>query len=313
MLKDVLELYHAARTNQVCSLIPHLIGPPGSGKSTVAYTLVDLLNTGTAESDRGVRLHVLNVSRISPLELEGVQMPVKNKLEMLLSTFWNDLQEGDVVLLDEFLRGFPEVYNGLLDIITSRQVAGHKLPWVFFLAASNSAAAYDVALEDRLLDLKVPDPRKSFKEDKKIRSLMQQGMGLRPEAVDSHWMISLMRQRVDPMYSSLDMKKGVLAGTATGGMSPRKLIGQVQLRRVECSELHDLLKENNREAMSEGEPQYVVVYSFNGDLAFEEDQEEYTEKARALIRDGKLEGQQLKQAQLNLQLLAANNNMKETS
>ena len=76
---------------------------------------------------------------------EGVEM----KLQLLLNSIWDNLEEGDIVLFDEFLRGFPEVYNGLLDIITSRQIGLHKLPKVFFVAASNSVATYDKALEDR--------------------------------------------------------------------------------------------------------------------------------------------------------------------
>ena len=161
MLQLVLRLYIAAMNGGINSPVAHLFGPPGCGKSTVVQQAASLL---------GVRAHVLNVSRISPLDLEGIQMPDKNhtRLQLLLSTFWNDLQDGDIVHLDELLRGFPEVFNGLLDIITSREVAGYKLPKVFFIASSNTTVTYDPALEDRLLHIPVEDPRVSKSARKRL-------------------------------------------------------------------------------------------------------------------------------------------------
>src|SRR5690606_5552021 len=67
LLANILRLYHAAMMGDVRSPVPHLVGPPGCGKSTSVEQAAQLL---------GVNLHVINVSRISPLELEGVQMPV---------------------------------------------------------------------------------------------------------------------------------------------------------------------------------------------------------------------------------------------
>ena len=144
MLKKLLKLYVTAMTGKVYSPVPHLFGPPGCGKSEVVKQAAQVL---------GVNLHIINVSRISPLELN-----------LLTATFWTQLKEGDILLFDEFLHGSPEVYNELLDIITSREVGGFKLPNVFILAASNSTAAYDKALEDRLLHLPVADPRSSRQE-----------------------------------------------------------------------------------------------------------------------------------------------------
>ena len=67
-------------------------------------------------------------------------MPVEenSRLAMLHSTLWTNLSEGDIVFFDEFLRGFPEVYNGLLDIFTSRTVAGFVLPKVFVMLRANT-------------------------------------------------------------------------------------------------------------------------------------------------------------------------------
>ena len=175
MLERILRLYVMAITADVRSPLPHIVGPPGCGKSTVAEQLATLV---------GKQLHIINVSRLSPLEVEGVQMPHGSGEEMVLrmlpATFWSSLEEGDIVLLDEFLRGFPEVYNALLDILTSRRAGAFTFPKVFILGASNSTVSYDKALEDRLLHIKVPDPRKSKREKQRLAKLLVSELGLLP-------------------------------------------------------------------------------------------------------------------------------------
>ena len=79
----------------------------------------------------------------------------------------------DIVLMDEFLRGFPEVYNALLDIFTSRRVGNLVLPKVFIMGASNSVVTYDQALEDRLLHVPVPDPRRSKAERERLVNALE--------------------------------------------------------------------------------------------------------------------------------------------
>ena len=70
MLSTILRLYTASRVEEVRTPIVHLFGPPGCGKSTFVEQAAKML---------GVNLHVINVSRISPLELEGVQMPTEGQ------------------------------------------------------------------------------------------------------------------------------------------------------------------------------------------------------------------------------------------
>lgn len=152
MLEKVLTLYSLAMGDrEVREVVPHLHGPPGSGKSTIVQQAGDLL---------GVNVHTINVSRISPLDLEGVQMPVDNnsRLQLLPATFWTALEPGDIILWDEFLHGFPEVYRGILDIFTARQVGPLKLPPVFMIAASNTKQVIDTALEDRLIHIEMSAP-----------------------------------------------------------------------------------------------------------------------------------------------------------
>ena len=305
MLSTILRLYTASRVEEVRTPVPHLFGPPGCGKSTFVEQAAKML---------GVNLHVINVSRISPLELEGVQMPTDGqKLELLLATYWNSLKDGDIVLLDEFLRGFPEVYNGLLDILTSRVVAGHKLPDVFFIAASNSTTAYDSALTDRLMHLHVPDPRKHPGESERIKKTIVSALGLLPQMTGTYEMDTVMQTHVHPMYRMLDQAAGANVGGSSKGndMSPRNLIGQAKLRHVQSPALFALLEANNTLAMYQGKPQYVRVVHTN--TAFSSVDPTYVAKIKPILASKKLTDDQTKQAIVNLSLIEANEVMKEAS
>ena len=255
MLELILKLYKTSMAGQVRTPVPHLFGPPGCGKSTFVEQAAKLLN---------VDLHVINVSRVSPLELEGVQMPDKEHaaLNFLTARYWTRMKDGDILLLDEFLRGFPEVYNGLLDILTSRRIGGFQLPEVFIIAASNSTVAYDKALEDRLLHLPVPDLRTSKQEYKHIAKVITEAIGLHPEMATSHEMTELIDTQIKPTYQILDQlgnqKKAVGAATY-GGCSVRHLIGQARLRHVTCTELKDLIFMSNTRAVVTNKFQYVVL------------------------------------------------------
>jgi hypothetical protein len=251
MLERLIRLYTAYMAQDVRSPIPHIAGPPGVGKSQAVEQLAKLV---------GKKLHVVNVSRMSPLEIEGIQMPINDRLHMLHSTLWTQLKEGDVVLLDEFLRGFPEVYNGLLDILTSRHVAGFDLPKVFFVAASNSVVTYDDALEDRLLHLYVPDLRNNNAEIKKLAEKLTQSLGLLPTSAGSQEMEDMITKEIMPMYDVLDQFKGTAQrGAPIKGSSARKLIGQARLREFQSRTLIELIDINNTMALQQRKYQYMVL------------------------------------------------------
>ena len=292
MLETVLKLYVTSMAGDVRSPVPHLFGPPGCGKSTIVQQAADLLS---------VNLHIINVSRISPLELEGVQMPVENnsKLHLLTATFWTQLKEGDILLLDEFLRGFPEVFNGLLDILTSRQVGGFKLPKVFIIAASNTTVTYDPALEDRLMHLKVQDLRKVKSARSHAAKLIIDQLGLLPSMKDRMEMQSLLDTEVLPMYEILDQIGGkVTAGATAKGSSIRNLIGQVQLRHITSAAMRELLDMNNATAMREGKLQYVVLPT--GKNVFPQ----YVKTAPTLVGNPRLTEVQARNLDINLQLIS---------
>ena len=261
MLEKILRLYVASQAGGASTPVPHLFGPPGSGKSTMVATAAKMLD---------VSLYTINVSRISPLDLEGIQMPNKSHtaLSLLTATYWTQLKDGDILLLDEFLRGFPEVYNGLLDILTARKVGDYVLPNVFIIAASNTTVAYDAALSDRLLHLPVPDPRHDKKEKSRLAQLLVEQTGLLPEIVNSMEMTELLDAVVLPTYAVMDAngrKGAVLNAPSTTGvdelaqMSLRKLIGMTLLREVHCPELKALIEYNNNLALRKNLAQYVVI------------------------------------------------------
>jgi AAA domain (dynein-related subfamily) len=261
MLEKLISLYAMSMAYKVRSPMPHLVGPAGCGKSTYIEQLAELLN---------VELHIINVSRLSPLEVEGVQMPhgkdADMHLRMLPATFWTQLKDGDILLFDEFLRGFPEVYNGLLDIFTSRRVGAFRLPEVFIIGASNSVTSYDLALEDRLLHIPVPDPRKSKVEKDHIAKLICDVLGLMPEMAESYEMTNLLDTEVLPTYAILDSfkKKGVKVGTVATGSSVRNLLGQAQMRMVKSVPLKELIDANNVRAMGQQKAQYVLLLKGTG-------------------------------------------------
>ena len=304
MLSTILRLYTAARAERVRTPVPHLFGPPGCGKSSFVEQAAKML---------GVNLHQINVSRISPLELEGVQMPTEGKLELLLATYWNNLKDGDILFLDEFLRGFPEVYNGLLDILTSRTVGGHELPDVFIIAASNSTTAYDPALTDRLLHLYVPDPRTNRTEDMRIRNSIVNALGLLPSMATGMSMDALMSEHILPMYKMLDAAKGNNVGSTSSSqdMSPRNLIGQGQLRECTSGDLYALLESNNAAAMRQGKPQYVRIAYYKNRITPVDPT--YVEKMVPLLSSDKLTPAQRIQAQVNINLIESDAVMKEAS
>jgi energy-coupling factor transporter ATP-binding protein EcfA2 len=296
MLERLMKAYVMNMAYDVRSPMVHLVGPPGCGKSTFAEQLADLL---------GVNLHVINVSRLSPLEIEGVQMPHGSgedmMLRMLPATFWTSLREGDVLLMDEFLRGFPEVYSGLLDIFTSRRVGAFRLPKVFILGASNSVVAYDQALEDRLLHTPVPDPRTNKGEKQRIAKLIVDQLGLLPSSADSAEMEHLLDTEVLPLYVLLDSfkKKGTKSGpSVTTGSSVRNLIGQAQLRMVTSSALKDLIDTNNVRAMQSGKYQFVLL--LNGGKAVPSG---YIGKAMQLRGNPRLSPVQALNLEANFQLI----------
>ena len=304
MLEQLIKLYTAYMMQDVRSPVPHIAGPAGVGKSTTIAQLADLV---------GVKLHTINVARLSPLEIEGLQMPVdgNTRLELLLNRMWSQLEEGDIVLFDEFMRGFPEVYNGLLDIMTSREVAGHKLPKVFFVAASNSVSTYDEALRDRLLHIYVPDIRKSITARAQSKQRMIDDLGLHPSVLKSSEMEELFQQEVLPMYDILDSfeHRAATAGASSNagkGHSVRNLTGQVKLREVKSKHLKDLINWNNDLAIQEGKPQFVIL------LSGKNPNPKYVKLAHALQGNAKLTEIQRQNLELNLSLIGMEEATNET-
>ena len=274
----------------------HIVGPPGSGKSTSIQQLADLVDK---------QLHIINVSRLSPLETEGVMMPRgegdDQRLHMLPAVFWTRLEEGDILLFDEFLAGRPDVFSAFLDIFTSRRVGGYHLPPVFIIGASNTTVTPSGmdALKDRLLHLPVADPRKNAGERNTIAKIIVKELGLLPSMADHFTMEDLIATEVLPMYDVLDAfkSKGVKAGRRGEGQSVRKLIGQAQMREVHSPSLKDMLEANNTEAMSSNKPQYVLIHDGKSVP------HTYADLAHKIENNPKLSDLQRRNISMNLQLI----------
>lgn len=311
MFKQLLQMYTSFMVTGVTSPIPHFVGPPGTGKTTMFEHLALLT---------GRELRVINLSRVSPLELEGVQMPIGEgsgqQLKLLLATYWDGLKDGDILLFDEMLRAFPEVFNGLIDITTSRQVAGHRLPRVFMAGASNSVVTYDSALEDRLLHIPVPDPRSDRGTWEELAGRIASGIGLHPETVTLTEMRDLMTAEVLPPFAMLDRFSGKArtaavagdSGPGGKGSSIRKLVGQALLRHVMSDPLRELIESNNQLAMHEGRPEYVVLLDAGHPPMG------YEQKARAIKGASALTKLQAQNLEINLGMIdAAEAARKETT
>lgn len=220
-------------------------------------------------------------------------------LHMLPAAFWTRLKPGDIVLYDEFLRGFPEVYSSLLDIFTSRRAGAYRLPQVLMIGASNSITTYDEALEDRLLHIPVADPRKLLSEKKRLTKMLIEEMGLHPLSQECMEMVQLMDAVVLPTFDVLDTlnNKKSRQVAPRKGKSIRNLVSQVQLRNLVTPELKQLIEENNRCALADSKPQYLVL------LGGEKDIERHEPLLQQLVGNTRLTHVQRNNLELNLQLI----------
>lgn len=291
MLEKILRLYVCAMAGEVRSPMPHLFGPPGAGKSSVVQEAANLL---------GVQLRIINLARVSPLEVEGIQMPnAKTKdVDQYLSSYWAGLNDGDIVMFDEFLRAFPETYNGTLDIMTSGQVGRHKLPNLFMIGASNSTVAYDAALEDRLLHIDVPDIRRDKAAEKEVRERFVRELGLMPEMANSAEMDALLASEVFPTYGILDQRGRATSAQPMKGKSLRHLKGQALLREFDSPTLKALIEMNNMRVSATEEYKYMFLMSGQSVAP------KYAAMAEGLSKNQKLDPILRRNAEVNYQLIA---------
>jgi hypothetical protein len=127
-----------------------------------------------------------------------------------------------------------------------------------------------------------------------------------------------MQQMLDtevlPMYKVLDNLVAKSSAPATiEGRSIRNLIGQAQLRLVQCDSLAELVKMNNVLAMQQGKAQYVFFLSGKDALAHPK----YQARAEQIKDSDKLTPLQRQNLELNLELIELeairNEKMKETA
>lgn len=171
------------------------------------------------------------------------------------------------------------------------------IPRAFFMGASNSVIAYDKALEDRLLHLPVPDPRKHKKERERLGRLITDALGLLPELASSHEMLRLITDEVEPMYEVMDSLSKRNAPSSYKGSSVRNLIGQATLREVQSNPLAEVIEFNNMRVATTGKWQYLFL------LSGKHPPQGYITKARRLLENPKLTDLQRQNVLMNIELI----------
>jgi len=256
LLSTLTTMYVATMTQDIRSPIPLIVGPPGVGKSTSAFQLAEMM---------GVNCHVLNLARSNPVEMEGILMPITTdegmETKLLPSHTWTQIQPGDVLIIEEPDRAMKFAMDAVMDILTSRRVAGEDVAPCFAMAAANSTKFKDMAHADRFLPVPVEDVRRKMGARNELKQLLVNALGLHPDVVDSHEMEMLITEEVDPTYEILDELKTVNTGipASVTGTSVRNLMGQVRLRQIQSVALEALVKFSNEIAVSKAQWHYYIM------------------------------------------------------
>lgn len=112
-----------------------LMGKPGIGKT-------EAVERFAKDHDRNV-VHII-ASQIMPNEVSGMTMPNQETHSMDVFDHYrlSHMRDGDILFLDELLKGQQQVLNACLTMIQERRLmSGTKLPDVLVIAAANPLAS----------------------------------------------------------------------------------------------------------------------------------------------------------------------------
>lgn len=248
-----------------------LVGPPGSGKSAKGRSLVKEINS-QPHVKRPIRFWSFNLSRMSPIEFGYILIPDgKGGLIRKLPPHFDLPSEGDVVEWTEFGRSHPQIQAAFIDIMSSGELDGTKLPWVFNYATSNDRIFRSSAMKDRFMVSLAPDPRGSSAERKVISELITKHAGLIPTLVTTQALQELITDVIGATYDGFgfgDSGAEVPAVEFTG-WSTRHVIGRIQQRawqeddnrllRTNSALVKRLIAANNETAMIVNQLEYYIV------------------------------------------------------
>lgn len=129
-LKNILEgIYSNLQLRK--TIVPLFLGNPGLGKTAIIEQFA---------KEKDVTLIELITSQMSPFEISGIAMPVKETGKMTYYNFdrLENLKDGDILFFDELLNGNPVVLNACLTILEQRKlISGKPLPDIMIVAAAN--------------------------------------------------------------------------------------------------------------------------------------------------------------------------------
>lgn len=172
-IQDLMEAVDKRRGD----IVPCLLGAPGIGKT-------EGIETFAREHGRNV-VHIIT-SQILPTEVSGMTMPNQetHSMDVFDHTRLSHMRDGDILFLDELLKGQQQVLSACLTLVQERRLmSGTMLPDVIIVAAANPLASPKMMPEEirqRFLFLDV-----RFDEDSWQEYMVKRGVPL-PEHLLPH-------------------------------------------------------------------------------------------------------------------------------
>lgn len=136
-----------------------LMGAPGIGKTEAVELFAQ-------RHDRKI-VHMI-ASQILPTEVSGITMPDSKTESMKVYDHARlaSMKDGDILFLDELLKGQQQVLNACLTLIQERRLmSGRKLPDILIIAAANplaSVAQLPIEIRQRFMFVDVEWSQKSW-------------------------------------------------------------------------------------------------------------------------------------------------------
>jgi energy-coupling factor transporter ATP-binding protein EcfA2 len=127
-----------------------IVGPPGCGKSEIAFSLAKAM---TEKTGNRWAMAVAHAARYTPTDTLGFMIPRQREGGMLVSSFtappWAHVREDDtwvfdheygVLVLEEFGQAEPDTKKALAELLLEGRLGPHCLPRGWFIVATSNRA-----------------------------------------------------------------------------------------------------------------------------------------------------------------------------